>query len=405
MPVGEARRILTADDVHAIVVTFRDLLRTHQESINRLNVYPVPDGDTGTNMALTMESVVAEVEALVSDTDEPDMAAVCRAIGHGALMGGRGNSGVILSQILRALSLGFADAYAVGPVAVAQSLESAATGAYEAVSRPVEGTILTVARDAAAAATRAVDDGAELVGVIEAARVAGGEALARTPEQLPVLAAAGVVDAGGAGLLLLLDAALHVVDGRDLPVPIGVPAQVGPERVFPAAAQSGDDLRFEVMYLLEADDAVIPAFRRTWEGLGDSIVVVGGDGLWNCHVHTDDVGAAVEAGIEAGRPRSIRVTDLRDEVEEERWVREAAGRLTADGPGADGAGAAGDRRASAGLDDGPAADGPIVCGVVAVAVGTGVERLLRSLGAQEIVSGGQSMNPSVAELIDAIGAV
>ena len=183
----------------------------------------------------------------------------------------------------------------------------------------------------------AADSGADLLGVLEAARAGGADGLARTPELLPVLAEAGVVDAGGSGLLLLMDVLLNVVDGRP------VPASVEDEGVFdpvllaemahrqgnghgPVEGEPGSgiaDLRYEVMYFLEAPDETIPAFKDVWAGIGDSIVVVGGDGIWNCHIHTDDIGAAVEAAIDCGRPRDIRVTDLLEQVEEERWVREA----------------------------------------------------------------------------------
>jgi DAK2 domain fusion protein YloV len=372
-----------------VVATYRDVLRHHQEAINRLNVYPVPDGDTGTNMALTMESVVAEVESAPAD-----MVATCQAIGHGALMGGRGNSGVILSQILRAVTTCFASAYTVGPAAVVEALQAAAASAYEAVSRPVEGTILTVARVSAEGAAAALSAGADLVGVLEAAREAGGVALAHTPEQLPVLAAAGVVDAGGAGFLLLLDAALFVVEGRALPEPSVVAGPVVTTFAPTAHESAGSELQYEVMYLLEADDAAITVFKDTWAGLGDSIVVVGGDGLWNCHIHTNDIGAAVEAALDAGRPRRIRVTDLREQMEEEQWVREAV-------PGATVAPGGAVEQVLAAIAPLP----PVVCAVVAVATGDGIGRILHSLGVHRIVSGGQSMNPSVAQLLEAIEAV
>src|SRR5690606_25984373 len=201
---------------------------------------------------------------------------------------------------------------------------------YQAVMRPVEGTILTVVRESADAAEQAVAaaPGASLVAVVDAAREAAAASLERTPDLLPVLAEAGVVDAGGAGYLLLLDALAHVVDGRPVPEP-----RVGEGAVRPDAHlvqhtadevhEGVSDLRYEVMYFLEAADEAIPAFKDVWAGIGDSIVVVGGDGIWNCHIHTNDIGAAIEAALDAGRPRQIRVTDLMEEVEEERWVREA----------------------------------------------------------------------------------
>ena len=369
---------LDASDLRHVVIGFRDALRLHQEGINRLNVYPVPDGDTGTNMALTLESVVSELEGA-----EADMASTCKAIGYGALMGARGNSGVILSQIMRGLTATLAGHDAVGGAQVAEALTVAAAGAYEAVGNPVEGTILTVIRCAAEGAVAAGD--APLVQVLEAALVAGRDALARTPELLPVLAAAGVVDAGGTGLLLFLDSALTRVDGR--PMPEVDPALVA--AAVPAMASDHDhdhsglaDLRYEVMYLLEAPDDAIGAFKEVWAGIGDSIVVVGGDGLFNCHIHTDDIGAAIEAAIEIGRPMKIRVTDLLEEVEEERWVRDAAGQPEPDAP----------------LE-------PVTTAVVAVATGDGIKRIFRSLGVHQVITGGQSMNPSTAQLREAVEAV
>jgi DAK2 domain fusion protein YloV len=373
---------LEAGDVVAVVSAYRDVLRLHQGSINRLNVYPVPDGDTGTNMALTVQSVA---DAL-ADADGTDLASVADAISLGSLMGARGNSGVILSQILR----GIADAVRAsagvdGPVVV-DGLRRASEGAYRAVETPVEGTILTVVRAAADGAAAAGPVG--LVGVLEAARAEAAGALARTPDLLPVLRAAGVVDSGGTGLLLLFDAFLHVAAGRELPA--AEPAGPGVEATLTTGTGAGADgairagpgCRYEVMYLLEAPDEAIGSFRSVWAGIGDSIVVVGGDGTYNCHIHTDDIGAAVEAALDAGRPRRIRVSDLWDEVEEERWVREAVAR---------------------GSDE--EVEVQVGCGVVAVCTGEGVRRIFHSLGVNRTVLGGQSMNPSTAELLAAIEAV
>jgi DAK2 domain fusion protein YloV len=393
-----------------VIATFRDGLRAHQALINRLNVYPVPDGDTGTNMALTLESVVAELEGL----DTPDLEATCKAISHGSLMGARGNSGVILSQLLRGIADGFRDADGdPGAADLAQALTGADTLARDAVMRPVEGTILTVARGAAEGARSAAEAGHSLLAVAEGARVGAAEALALTPTLLPVLAQAGVVDAGGTGYLLLFDALLTVLDGRPMPAPQELTGDVDggapPGGRSPAggrheggagvgssptgailaadeAAAALAGLRYEVMYLLEAPDETVPSFKEVWAGIGDSIVVVGGDGLWNCHIHTDDIGAAIEASLDAGRPRNIRVTDLLDEVEEERWVRDAA---TTEGSGP---------------SETPPGPAPVT-GVVAVASGDGIARIFRSLGVQGIIAGGQSMNPSIAELVEMVDSL
>ncbi|MGZ4798302.1 MAG: DAK2 domain-containing protein [Acidimicrobiia bacterium] len=366
---------LAALDLRQAITRFRDALRVHQDELNRLNVYPVPDGDTGTNMTLTLESVVNELATA------EDMTEVCQAVAHGSLMGARGNSGVILSQVLRGLADTFRNLEAAGGPDFTVGLRRASDAAYEAVMRPVEGTILTVVRAAADAAEAARDAGElALVGVLESASTAARDAVEHTPDLLPVLREAGVVDAGGLGFTLLLDALLEVVEGRPIPDPDVVYTPVAVE-----AHLAGDDvasLRYEVMYLLEAEDSTIKAFKETWAALGDSIVVVGGDGLWNCHVHTDDIGGAIEAGIEAGRPRQVRVTDLLEQVEEEQWVREQ----------------------DAALGDIPVAPvgPPVETAVVAVGVGEGVKRLLVSMGVHEVVAGGQSMNPSTAQILEAV---
>jgi uncharacterized protein len=387
---------LGADDLRTVMGRFRDVLRLHQVDINRLNVYPVPDGDTGTNMALTLEAVVTELEGVAAGSDLSD---VCKAIGHGSLMGARGNSGVILSQLLRGMCerMSAAGESGVDAAILADALAHASDLARRAVVRPVEGTILTVAAAAAEGATSgAGEEGATLVDTVERAHLVAADALARTPEMLPVLAQAGVVDAGGTGFLLFLDACWSVVDVRHLlPEPSGVPAvdlsklgdQAGSygEGADGEGAHSVGDLRYEVMYLLSAPDDTMGDFKEVWAGIGDSIVVVGGDGLWNCHIHTDDIGAAIEAGVDAGRPQRIRVTDLAEQVEEERWVREAS-----NAPGA-----------------GPVEPGGPVptTSVVAVVTGDGIGRIFRSLGVHHQVVGGQSMNPSTEDLLKAVELV
>lgn len=368
---------LEAGHLRDSVTVYRDLLRSHQDAVNRLNVYPVPDGDTGTNMALTLESVVTALNGA------NDMPSTCKAISHGSLMGARGNSGVILSQVLRGICDGCKGIDAAGALDLADALDQATEAAYGAVMRPVEGTILTVVKAAAAGARDAADAGKTLVDVLDAAKNSAADALEHTPELLPVLKQAGVVDAGGAGFVLFLDALLHVVAARPLPEPPAAGALAAPAlspEVEAVHHDSVSDLRYEVMYFLEASDDTIPAFKNVWAGIGDSIVVVGGDGIWNCHIHTDDIGASIEAALDCGRPRNIRVTDLLEQVEEERWVREAA----------------------AAPPEVEAAAEPVPTAVVAVATGEGLRRIFRSLGVQHIVAGGQSMNPSTAQILEAV---
>ncbi|MDQ3714807.1 MAG: DAK2 domain-containing protein, partial [Actinomycetota bacterium] len=329
--------------------------------IDALNVYPVPDRDTGTNLHLTLRSAL---EAL-NDCDQApgdqqaELGAALDLMARGALLGARGNSGVIISQLLRGIADRLGHDGPADGVALAAALSHATDLAYAAVAVPVEGTILTVARVAADAATVAAsaEQRPRLVNVTRAAAAAGAQALARTPSQLAVLARAGVVDAGGRGLCVLLDTLLATVigdglqdgaasvadelSGHVLPPP-SVPGPQhldAPRRVGTATAgyeaTSGYEATFgyEVQFLLdEADDAAVDALRVDLAALGDSLVIVGAatpvrlslpsqpsarsqlSALWKVHVHVDDVGAAIEAGVRAGRPHSISVTRFADQT-------------------------------------------------------------------------------------------
>ena len=393
MPVLEE---FGADALRNTVIAFRDTMKRHASGINRLNVYPVPDGDTGTNMARTLDAVVTELEGA-----SPGLDTTCEAISHGSLMGARGNSGVILSQILRGLSATLKTAQTSGAQRVAEALKAASAAAYEAVLKPIEGTILTVVRETAEAATKAANEGASLVVMLRDARNAGRKALDNTPELLPVLKDAGVVDAGGAGFLLFMDSALHVVDGEPLPEPIydDGPSAEQLEKVALRTATDGSvdvsELRYEVMFLLDLDDTNLKNFKNAWGEIGDSIVVVGGDGLYNCHIHTNDIGAAVEASlIVGGRPSKIRVTDLFEEMAEEHAKREESlGAPVEVLGGSRSAGRAASRQAAL---------PPVTCAVVAVASGEGLAELFGQMGVHGVVTGGQTMNPSTQELLDAV---
>ncbi|GAA4978012.1 DAK2 domain-containing protein [Streptomyces hyderabadensis] len=307
-----------------------------REEIDAINVYPVADGDTGTNLYLTVESAVAAVEAVFAAHevaegprnageaprdagDGPSLADAVGAMAHGALIGARGNSGTILAQLLRGMAQVLAargDSAHTEGTGLRLALRHAAASARQAVAHPVEGTVLTVASAAADAADGAGDDCAE---VARTAYEGARAALAATPGQLAVLGRAGVVDAGGHGLVTVLAALVETFTGR-APGPVAVPhARVhhGGEEPgeVPAAGGCATETEadengpaFEVIYLLEAEDAAVARLRQRLDALGDSLVVVGGDGLWNVHVHVDDAGAAVEAGVEAGRPHRIRIT-------------------------------------------------------------------------------------------------
>ncbi|MFI6830570.1 DAK2 domain-containing protein [Kribbella sp. NPDC050241] len=314
---------LTVEVLRAWARTALVELGRARTDIDELNVYPVPDGDTGTNLYLTWEAACDALPA-----GELTFSEAIQAFGRGALLGARGNSGVITSQMIRACGLRLAEnlprdqaaddnAVLADPrmsesAAFADALKYAADAAYGAVAQPVEGTMLTVARAAATGAITAANDGKSLADVCLAAVASARQALTRTTEQLDVLRRAGVVDAGGAGLVVILGAMESVLTGQI--VRVEVPARVEPQG---ENAESQDGPAYEVMYLLDAPDDKVADFRQILAGLGDSVVVVGGDGLWNVHVHTDDVGAAIEHGIDIGRPHRIRVTHFADQAQHE----------------------------------------------------------------------------------------
>ncbi|AZQ73768.1 DAK2 domain-containing protein [Streptomyces luteoverticillatus] len=318
---------LDADAVRAWCALALDALGGAREEIDAINVYPVADGDTGTNLYLTVESAARAVDAVfdahatTGPGSRPGLAEAVRAMAHGALIGARGNSGTILAQLLRGMAEVLAATAATGAqeagddaTLLRRALRRAVESAYEGVARPVEGTVLSVATAAAEAAEVTPGDGPA---VARAAHEGALTALAATPCQLEVLGRAGVVDAGGKGLVEVLGAlAAALAGGPGAARPTAAPARGAHDWLAggcPAEAggpdvPAGDGPAFEVIYLLEADDAAVARLRARLDALGESLVVVGGDGLWNVHVHVDDAGAAVEAGIDAGRPYRVRIT-------------------------------------------------------------------------------------------------
>lgn len=366
------RGTITLDVVLRFVDIATDALAEAREEIDALNVFPVPDGDTGTNMYLTVSAARDAIRESVGGHPDADLGTALAALARGALLGARGNSGVILSQMLGAIAgrITRSPVEERNAVTVADALREATDASYAAVGEPVEGTMLTVARAAADAALAVSErDDARARDVFTAAAAAAREALARTPDQLKALRDAGVVDAGGRGLSVILDAAETVLTGRrPAPAPSGhripVPHSVSDH---PDDELTEDGPSYEVMYLLDAEEAAIPTLRAALAPLGDSLVVVGGGGLWNVHVHVDDVGAAIEAGIAAGRPYRLRVTHFAEQVAQNRHrVVERTGRR-----------------------------------IVAVAAGDGLAALFAESGAQ-VVRGGPGDRPSTRDLLDAI---
>ncbi len=355
---------LGAGDLVGLVDRAIEALRVHKDEINAMNVFPVPDGDTGTNMLLTMQAV----RDAVKDINHHDMKNLCQAISRGSLMGARGNSGVVLSQILKGMTEVLGESEAVDVEVMSRAFSRGSEVAYRAVMKPVEGTILTVVREAAEEGERLKGGGITLqdwfAGVVLKAR----ETLDHTPDLLPVLKDAGVVDAGGRGLLAIFEGMLAYLSGEEL--------QAIEEEVVQAAAQGtvqAEDYRYEAQFILHCKDSKAERFREVLHTLGGSVLVVGGDKLYRVHVHTDELGKVIEEASAAGRLTDVEITDLKLQVEELGATRQAA------------------------------EEKPV--GVVAVAVGDGIKEILRSMGVDLIVDGGQSMNPSTAEMLDAINSL
>jgi len=344
-----------------------DWLGVYREQVNALNVYPVPDGDTGTNMHLTMQSVRRELDTC----DENSMPGVARAISYGALLGARGNSGVILSQMLRGLAEALEGQSTVDCPTLSAALGSAARAAYDAVTTPVEGTMLTVMREGAAAAADAAQARAEIDQMMTSFVAEAHRSVERTPDLLPRLRDAGVVDAGGLGVAILFEGVKHGLTGEPLPEPLAATAQVELEGV----EHTGHGYCTEFVILGQAIDR--RAFARALaEAGGDSILVVGDPDAMHVHVHMEDPGPALSAGVQIGALTSIKVDNMQAQHEEwtEGHEREQTSR--------------------------PPAELPAI-GLVAVARGPGITAAFRDLGATRVLGGGPTGKASAGELLEA----
>jgi DAK2 domain fusion protein YloV len=347
---------LDADAIGRWSLAAAAALDAHRTEIDDLNVFPVPDGDTGTNMALTIRSGADALAAAGVGT----AGAALSEFARGAVLGARGNSGVIVAQILRGLADAADDAGSYRGAHLRVGLANGVAQAYIAVADPVEGTILTVAR---AAADGLPDGDTDLAGLLRAAVAAAQTALGHTPEQLPALARAGVVDAGGRGLVLVLDALACTVTGGPSQLPEVAPT-VRPDGHRPGAREMGSiEFEYEVQYLLDAADGAATGLRADLARLGDSVVVAGtGDGTWNVHAHVNDVGAAIEAGVAVGVTRQITVVRFTDD---------------------------------------PAADARTGSAVVAIAPGEGTSHLFAGEGVT-VVGSGESV--TIADVVAAVRA-
>jgi DAK2 domain fusion protein YloV len=343
-------------------------LEAHRQRIDDLNVYPVPDGDTGTNLTLTLRSVV---EALDGSTAEGS-AAVAKVVSRAALMGARGNSGVIFSQIVR----GFVDVLggveSPGSAELVRALRGASDAAYRAVKRPVEGTMLTVVREMAEEAEKREHRGLSPADLMRVVLQRGEDTLARTPEMLDVLAEAGVVDAGGAGLVEIVRGMTLGAAGEPLPEAAIASEGLGLE----AAHQELSQYRYCTVFVVEGEDLDQAVLEQELEKLGDSLLVVGDESALKVHVHTDDPGAAISTAVGMGAVEGVEIANMHHQTaaREERLLGLASTIPT------------------------------LETGLVAVCPGRGNRRLFESLGATRVIEGGQTMNPSAAEIVEAIEA-
>jgi len=370
-----------------------DLLELNREAVDRLNVYPVPDGDTGTNMALTMRAAVeAGRAALAAGANRAELAV---AMARGALLGARGNSGVILSQWLRGLADegGGADAEAL-----ARAMATGQVLAYKAVANPVEGTMLSVMRAAAEGCQAAADAAGSLGDALEASLAAAREALRRTPEQLATLRQAGVVDAGGQGIVCLLEGAVLSIRGEALPAAptvVEVPDGAGSAlEAYVAAAHDDEAWGYCTNFLLLDAGLDVEDARRRLGEFGGSAVVVGDADLLKVHVHTRDPGEILSWALGLGELDQIRIDNMEIQTRRRAGVQAPPGKV--------------DPATAAPAVASPAdsLDGPVsAIGVVAVAAGEGLADALRSMGAAAVGAGGQTMNPSVNDLLAAVEAL
>ncbi len=370
-------------------------LEAKKEWINELNVFPVPDGDTGTNMSMTILSAAKEVDALAN----PDIKALAKAISSGSLRGARGNSGVILSQLFRGFTKVIAEYEVITVPVMARALEKATETAYKAVMKPKEGTILTVAKGAALKGMELAEQTTDLVAFSEAVIKEADRVLAKTPDMLPVLKQAGVVDSGGQGLVEVLRGALMALKGKEISFSYtseSKEAPIGAQASSYIDAQANQEIKFayctQFLVMLEKpfSEKKEREFKSYLEEIGDSIVVVADDEIVKVHVHTNDPGLAMQKGLMYGSLTTIIIENMKLERDEkisamkekemQNVTSQAEPEQTSGGPKKE-------------------------MGFVAVSIGEGLNEIFRGLGADYIIEGGQTMNPSTEDVLFAVSSV
>ena len=360
-------------------------LEAKKEIINELNVFPVPDGDTGTNMTLTIMSAAKEVKAL----ENPNMLAIAKAISSGSLRGARGNSGVILSQLLRGFTKEIREHDEIDTSILARACERATATAYKAVMKPKEGTILTVAKGASQKAAELAETTDDLDTFISEVIAYAQEVLSKTPEMLPVLKEAGVVDSGGQGLLEVLHGAYDAFLGKEIDYS-AIEASAGTKMVKPSE-QAETEIKFgyctEFIIMLEKEFTAKDEteFKAYLESIGDSIVCVADDDIVKIHVHTNDPGLAIQRALTYGQLSRMKIDNMREE-HQERLIKDA-------------------EKLAAQQAEAKKAEPRKEVGFIAVSIGEGMNEIFRELGADYIIEGGQTMNPSTEDMLNAIDQV
>ncbi|MFQ6987030.1 MAG: DAK2 domain-containing protein [Lachnospiraceae bacterium] len=360
-------------------------LEAEKEFINELNVFPVPDGDTGTNMTLTILSAAKEVKAL----ENPDMVAIAKAISSGSLRGARGNSGVILSQLLRGFTKEIREHKEIDTITLAKACERATATAYKAVMKPKEGTILTVAKGASQKAAELAETTEDLDTFISEVINYAQEVLEKTPEMLPVLKEAGVVDSGGQGLLEVMRGAYDAFQGKEIDYS-AIEASAGTKMVKPSE-QAETEIKFgyctEFIIMLEKEFTAKDEteFKAYLESIGDSIVCVADDDIVKIHVHTNDPGLAIQRALTYGQLSRMKIDNMREE-HQERLIKDA-------------------EKLAAQQAEAKKAEPRKEVGFIAVSIGEGMNEIFRELGADYIIEGGQTMNPSTEDMLNAIDQV
>lgn len=364
-------------------------LENNKEMINELNVFPVPDGDTGTNMTLTIMAAAREVAAL----ENPDMMTLAKAISSGSLRGARGNSGVILSQLFRGFTKGIREHEQLNTVILSKALVKATETAYKAVMKPKEGTILTVARgisDKAVEMSATTEDLAVFMdGIIEHAKYV----LSQTPEMLPVLKQAGVVDSGGQGLLAVVKGCFDAYQGKEVELTISEPSAAKPQSGLEFQAQMDIKFGYCTEFIIMAEGSFTHKneleLKSYLEGIGDSIVVVADDGIVKVHVHTNDPGLAIQKALTYGALTNMKIDNMREEHQEKLFQM-------SEKTGAQAVEKKLPKPAS------PVAEPEREYGFIAVSIGEGMNEIFRGLGVDHLIEGGQTMNPSTEDMLNAV---